>query len=183
MVFREQTSSSYVEIVPSKPFNLKAFQLCRKVAINMWRESNGRVNFYVPELWLQQTHLCFTWDSATGATPVFVNGGRSLIKILKKGHRIRPGGRAILDQKPNCFLGTFNSQQSFVGDILDFNIIIIKINNILTLLISHWRNVPVLLTHPLGEQCGVKGLAQRPRVAVCGIAARTQNLRIASSMP
>uniref|UniRef100_A0A3Q2CNL4 Pentraxin (PTX) domain-containing protein n=1 Tax=Cyprinodon variegatus TaxID=28743 RepID=A0A3Q2CNL4_CYPVA len=122
MVFREQTSSSYVEIVPSKPFNLKAFQLCRKVAINMWRESNGRVNFYVPELWLQQTHLCFTWDSATGATPVFVNGGRSLIKILKKGHRIRPGGRAILDQKPNCFLGTFNSQQSFVGDILDFNI-------------------------------------------------------------
>uniref|UniRef100_A0A3P9MU44 Pentraxin family member n=1 Tax=Poecilia reticulata TaxID=8081 RepID=A0A3P9MU44_POERE len=67
-------------------------------------------------------HLCFTWSSCTGAAVVFVDGRKSLTKIYKQGHSIRPGGRIILGQDPDQLLGGFNAEQSFVGEITDVNL-------------------------------------------------------------
>uniref|UniRef100_H3C5I7 Pentraxin family member n=1 Tax=Tetraodon nigroviridis TaxID=99883 RepID=H3C5I7_TETNG len=122
LVFPSESSSSYVEMVPLKALSLKAFTLCMRVAtelhgdrefilfayrtpsydeLNVWRESDGSLSFYlsggavlfqVPQLGALQTHLCFTWDSSTGAANVFMDGKKSVTKIYKKGHAIQSGG-------------------------------------------------------------------------------------------
>ncbi|KAL7377969.1 hypothetical protein ABVT39_006824 [Epinephelus coioides] len=151
LVFPTDTSNSYVEMVPLKPLNLRAFTLCMRVAtelsgerevilfayrtgdydeLNVWRELDGRLSFYlsgegvlfqVPQLGALQTHLCFTWDSSSGAAALFMDGRKSLTKIYKKGHTIRPGGKVIIGQDPDNYLGDFDIKQSFVGEISDVN--------------------------------------------------------------
>ncbi|XP_049416446.1 pentraxin fusion protein-like [Epinephelus fuscoguttatus] len=151
LVFSTDTSNSYVEMVPLKPLNLRAFTLCMRVAtelsgerevilfayrtgdydeLNVWRELDGRLSFYlsgegvlfqVPQLGALQTHLCATWDSSSGAATLFMDGRKSLTKIYKKGHTIRPGGKVIIGQDPDNYLGDFDIKQSFVGEISDVN--------------------------------------------------------------
>ncbi|CAI5676420.1 pentraxin fusion protein [Oreochromis niloticus] len=151
LVFSTATSTSYVEMIPQKPLNLTAFTLCMRVAtelsgqreiilfayrtgsydeLNVWRELDGRLSFYlagggvlfkVPELGALITHLCVTWDSTSGLAALFLDGKRSLSKIYRKGHTVSPGGRVILGQDPDSFLGSFDEQQSFVGEISDVN--------------------------------------------------------------
>ncbi|XP_073349817.1 C-reactive protein-like [Pagrus major] len=138
-------------MVPLKPLNLKAFTLCMRVAtelsgerevilfayrtqdydaLNVWRELDGRYSFYlsgdgvifsVPDLGALQTHLCVTWDSRSGASALFMDGRKSLTKVYKKGHTIPTGGKVILGQDPDRFLGDFDAKQSFVGEIVDVN--------------------------------------------------------------
>ncbi|XP_039679770.1 pentraxin fusion protein-like isoform X2 [Perca fluviatilis] len=151
LVFPSETSTSYVEMVPLKPLNLGAFTLCMRVAteltcereiilfayrtqdydeLNVWRELNGRLSFYlagkgvlfrVPEIGALQTHLCVTWDSSSGAAALFMDGRKSLTKIYKKGHTVQPGGKVIIGQDPDSYLGSFDASQSFVGEIGDIN--------------------------------------------------------------
>ncbi|XP_047427069.1 pentraxin fusion protein-like isoform X2 [Mugil cephalus] len=151
LVFPSETSTSYVEMVPLKPLTLTSFTLCMRVAtelsgerevilfayrtqdfdeLNVWRELDGRLSFYlsgdgvffkVPELGALETHLCFTWDSKSGAAAVFMDGKRSLTKIYRKGFAVRAGGKVILGQDPDSFLGDFDAKQSFVGEIYDVN--------------------------------------------------------------
>ncbi|XP_030592068.1 pentraxin fusion protein-like [Archocentrus centrarchus] len=151
LVFPTETCRSFVEMVPQKPLKLTAFTLCMRVAtelsgrrgiilfaywtkdydeLNVWLELDGRLSFYlagagvlfkVPELGALQTHLCVTWDSSSGLAALFMDGKRSLSKIYRKGHTVSPGGRVILGQDPDFYLGDFNDQQSFVGEISDVN--------------------------------------------------------------
>ncbi|XP_005755999.1 pentraxin fusion protein-like, partial [Pundamilia nyererei] len=140
-----------VEMIPQKNLNLRSFTLCMRVAtelsgrrevilfayrtrnhdeLHVWRELDGRLSFYlagdgvlfkVPELGALQTHLCVTWDSTSGLAALFLDGKRSLSKIYRRGHTVRAGGRVILGQDPDSFLGDFDSDQSFVGEIFDVN--------------------------------------------------------------
>uniref|UniRef100_A0AAQ5Z477 Pentraxin family member n=1 Tax=Amphiprion ocellaris TaxID=80972 RepID=A0AAQ5Z477_AMPOC len=151
LVFPSETSDSYVEMVPLKPLQLKAFTLCMRLAtelkgerevilfayrtgdydeLNVWRELDGRLSFYlsgdgvffqVPELGALKTHLCVTWDSSSGAATVFMDGRKSLTKIYKKGHTIRAGGKVLLGQDPDSYLGDYDAKQSFVGEVCDVN--------------------------------------------------------------
>ncbi|XP_008302195.1 pentraxin fusion protein-like [Stegastes partitus] len=151
LVFPSETSNSYVELVPLKPLQLKAFTLCMRVAtelsgrrevilfayrtrdadaLNVWRELDGRLSFYlsgdgvlfrVPELGALETHLCVTWDSSSGAAALFMNGRKSLTKIYKKGHTVCKGGRVLVGQDPDSYLGAFDPKQSFIGEIGDIN--------------------------------------------------------------
>ncbi|KAM3598958.1 uncharacterized protein V6R79_024680 [Siganus canaliculatus] len=151
LVFPSETSTSYAELVPLKPLNLRAFTLCMRLAtelsgerevilfayrtgdydeLNVWRELDGRLSFYlsgdgvffqVPQLTAMQTHLCVTWDSISGAANLFMDGKRCVTKIYRKGHTIRPGGKVILGQDPDNYLGDFDAKQSFVGEISDVN--------------------------------------------------------------
>uniref|UniRef100_A0A3P8T2E6 Pentraxin family member n=1 Tax=Amphiprion percula TaxID=161767 RepID=A0A3P8T2E6_AMPPE len=100
--------------------------------LNVWRELDGRLSLYlrsssegvlfqVPELGALQTHLCVAWDSSSGAAALFMDGRRSLTKIHKKGHTINQGGKVILGQDPDNYLGSFEAKQSFVGEISDVN--------------------------------------------------------------
>ncbi len=83
--------------------------------------SGEGVLFSVPQLGALQTHLCFTWDSESGAAALFMDGKKSLTKIYKKGHTVRPGGKVLLGQDPDVYLGDFDAKQSFVGEIKDVN--------------------------------------------------------------
>ncbi|XP_031174687.1 pentraxin fusion protein-like [Sander lucioperca] len=152
LVFPSETSTSYVEMVPQKPLNMRAFTLCMRVAteltgereiilfayrtqdydeLNVWRELDGRLSFYlagegvlfrVPDIGALQTHLCVTWDSSSGAAALFMDGRKSLTKIYKKGHTVQPGGKVIIGQDPDNYVGSFDASQSFVGEIGDINL-------------------------------------------------------------
>uniref|UniRef100_A0A3P9AUJ5 Pentraxin family member n=1 Tax=Maylandia zebra TaxID=106582 RepID=A0A3P9AUJ5_9CICH len=151
LVFSNETSTNYVEMIPQRPMNLTAFTLCMRVAtelsgqreiilfayrtrnydeLHVWRELDGRLSFYlagdgvlfkVPELGALQTHLCITWDSTSGLAALFLDGKRSLSKIYRKGHTVRAGGRVILGQDLDFYLGDFDKHQNFVGEICDVN--------------------------------------------------------------
>ncbi|KAK9534540.1 hypothetical protein VZT92_006980 [Zoarces viviparus] len=151
LVFPSATSTSYVEMVPLKPLNLQAFTLCMRVAtelsgerevilfayrtqdfdeLNVWRELDGRLSFYmsgdgvffnVPQLGALQTHLCVTWNTASGAATLFLDGRKSLTKIYRKNQRVRPGGRVIIGQDPDNYVGDFDANQSLVGEIGDIS--------------------------------------------------------------
>uniref|UniRef100_A0A8C1IN84 Pentraxin family member n=1 Tax=Cyprinus carpio TaxID=7962 RepID=A0A8C1IN84_CYPCA len=98
--------------------------------LNVWRRKDGCVSliiqfngdeafFRLPPLSTFQTHLCVTWNSVTGLTAFWVDGRRSLFQIYRKGHSIRPGGTVLLGQDPDRYLGAFNAEQSFVGEVTD----------------------------------------------------------------
>uniref|UniRef100_A0A8C9YZ48 Pentraxin family member n=1 Tax=Sander lucioperca TaxID=283035 RepID=A0A8C9YZ48_SANLU len=146
LVFPSETSTSYVEMVPQKPLNLRAFTLCMRVAteltgkreiirfayrtqsydeLNVWRELDGRLSFYlagepvffrVPEIGALQTHLCVTWDSSSGAAALFMDGRKSLTKIYNKGHTVQPGGKVIIGQDPDNYIGDINLWDSVLSD-------------------------------------------------------------------
>ncbi|XP_074552518.1 C-reactive protein-like isoform X2 [Halichoeres trimaculatus] len=151
LVFQSPSNTNYAELIPQIPLTLQAFTLCMRVAteltgereiilfayrtqyydeLNVWRELDGRLSFYlsgegvffkVPELGPMQNHLCFTWDSSSGAAAVFMNGKKSVTHIYKKGHTVRSGGKVILGQDPDNYFGDFDANQSFVGEITDVN--------------------------------------------------------------
>uniref|UniRef100_A0A672H404 Pentraxin family member n=1 Tax=Salarias fasciatus TaxID=181472 RepID=A0A672H404_SALFA len=141
LLFPSETSTSYVDLSPLKSLTLSAFTLCMRVATEVqvgspvWKVlkvvSLSRLSFYlsgdgvyfsVPELGALETHVCFTWDSQSGATAVYLDGRKSLTKIYKKVHVVRAGGKVLLGQDPDNFLGDFDAQQSFVGEMYDVNL-------------------------------------------------------------
>lgn len=86
--------------------------------------SGNGIIFDVPELPKgMQTHMCITWDSRTGAAALFMDGKKSVTKVNRdtQGQTIRPGGKVILGQDPDIYLGDFEAKQSFVGNIEDVN--------------------------------------------------------------
>ncbi|CAM4723947.1 unnamed protein product [Leuciscus chuanchicus] len=149
LLFPTETDSSFVKLTPEKPLSLSAFTLCMRVAtelqgereiilfayrtpgydaLNVWREKDGRLSFYlsgggalfrVPPLSILQTHLCVTWDSTTGLAAFWVDGQRSVFQLYRKGHLVRPGGTVLLGQDPDSDVGSFDAEQSFVGEITD----------------------------------------------------------------
>ncbi|XP_075998790.1 C-reactive protein-like [Genypterus blacodes] len=151
LVFSRATSTSYAEMVPMRKMNLKAFTLCMTVATELtgrrevllfeyrtkhrdemalWRLKDGRLGlfnghkavlFRVPQLKALHTHLCVSWNSANGATSLYVDGTRSLMKIFRKGYTLHDGGKLIVGQDADSFLGRFDAKQSFVGELTNIN--------------------------------------------------------------
>ncbi|RXN37655.1 pentraxin fusion -like protein [Labeo rohita] len=98
--------------------------------INVWKLTDGRLTLHIqsssdgavfrlPPLSTFQTHLCITWDAATGLTAFWVDGRRSLYQLYRTGYSIRPGGTVLLGQDCDKYLGGFDAEQSFVGEITD----------------------------------------------------------------
>ncbi|XP_058476568.1 C-reactive protein-like [Solea solea] len=151
LVFPYETDFSFVALVPQKELELRAFTLCMRVAtelpeerqiilfayrtadydeLNVWREKDGRVSFYMrgdgvffhlPPLTTFRTSLCLTWDSHTGLSAFWVEGKRSTYQVYKPGHTIRPKGSILLGQDPDKHLGDLEAIQSFVGEMTDLN--------------------------------------------------------------
>ncbi|XP_034564273.1 pentraxin fusion protein isoform X1 [Notolabrus celidotus] len=151
LVFPYETDFSFVALIPQKEMGLKAFTLCMRVAtelpeerqiilfayrtpdydeLNVWRENDGRVSFYLsgdgcffhlPPITTFRTSLCLTWESRTGLSAFWVEGKRSTYQVYKPGHTIRPKGTILLGQDPDKHLGGLEAVQSFVGELTDLN--------------------------------------------------------------
>lgn len=151
LVFPYETDFSFVALIPQKEMALRAFTLCMRVAtelpeerqiilfayrtadydeLNVWREKDGRVSFYMsgdgtsfhlPPLTTFRTSLCLTWESRTGLAAFWVDGKRSTYQVYKPGHSIRPKGTVLLGQDPDKHLGGLEATQSFVGEMTDLN--------------------------------------------------------------
>ncbi|XP_062848577.1 C-reactive protein-like [Trichomycterus rosablanca] len=151
VLFPYETDFSFVRLLPQKPMALSAFTLCMQVGtelqgerqiilfayrtnstdeLNVWREKDGRISFYLggdavffhlTSLSTFRAHLCLTWDSSTGLTAFHMDGRRTVRQVYKPGHQIQPGGTVLLGQDPDTYLGNFEETQSFVGEITDVN--------------------------------------------------------------
>ncbi|XP_078496922.1 pentraxin fusion protein-like isoform X2 [Lissotriton helveticus] len=97
-------------------------------ALNLWLEKNGRLGFYmsgdgvyfqIPKMGPKWTHLCLAWDSLLGRVQAFVNGVPTRPRRYRSGHSVNTGGVFMLGQDPDSFLGDFDADQSFVGEIKD----------------------------------------------------------------
>ncbi|KTG44526.1 hypothetical protein cypCar_00034571 [Cyprinus carpio] len=174
LLFPYETDFSYVKLTPKKPLGLTAFTLCMRVAtelqgerqiilfayrtpdfdeLNVWREKDGRVSFYLsgdgaffhlPPLSTFRTHLCLTWASRTGLTAFWVDGRRSAFQLYNPGHSIQPQGTALLGQDPDKYLGDFETVQSFAGELTDLNMwdYALTGNQIKALYLNHAQRVP-----------------------------------------
>ncbi|XP_027013572.2 pentraxin fusion protein-like [Tachysurus fulvidraco] len=108
---------------------LFAYRTNQADELNVWQEkgvyslylrsSGESVIFKLPPLSVVPIHLCVTWASRTGVTAFWANGRRTMLKIYKRGISVSPGGAIILGQDPDSFLGSFDKNQSFVGEITD----------------------------------------------------------------
>ncbi|KAM6951890.1 C-reactive protein-like [Aplochiton taeniatus] len=151
LVFPYETDFSFVALIPQKEMEMRAFTLCLRVAtelqgerqiilfayrtpdydeLNVWREKDGRVSFYLrgdgvffhlPPLATFRTSLCLTWESRTGLAAFWVDGRRSTYQVYKPGHTIQPKGTILLGQDPDKHLGDLEAMQSFVGEVTDLN--------------------------------------------------------------
>ncbi|KAL0984347.1 hypothetical protein UPYG_G00140290 [Umbra pygmaea] len=151
LIFPYETDFSFVGLVPQKDMGLRAFTLCMRIAtelegerqiilfayrtpdydeLNVWREKDGRVSFYLsgdgaffhlPPITTFRTSLCLTWESRTGLAAFWVDGRRSTYQVYKPGHTIKPKGTVLLGQDPDKHLGDLEAVQSFVGEVTDLN--------------------------------------------------------------
>lgn len=68
-------------------------------------------------------HICITWENIAGSWQLFKDGriaasGRG----LAKGHWIRGGGLLLLGQEQDSLGGSFDAQQSFIGELTGVNV-------------------------------------------------------------
>ncbi|XP_028721465.1 C-reactive protein [Peromyscus leucopus] len=79
------------------------------------------VLFKASEIPEAPTHLCASWESATGIVELWVDGRPKVRKSLQKGYTVATDASIILGQEQDSYGGTFDAKQSFVGDIGDVN--------------------------------------------------------------
>lgn len=77
--------------------------------------------FKVPDVPVDPTHLCASWESITGIAELWVDGKPMVRKSVNKGYILGSEASIILGQDQDSFGGSFEEQQSLVGDIGDVN--------------------------------------------------------------
>ncbi|KAL2771469.1 C-reactive protein isoform 1 precursor [Daubentonia madagascariensis] len=79
------------------------------------------VLFKVPEVTVAPVHICASWESTSGIAEFWVDGKPMVRKSLKKGYSVGTEASIILGQEQDSFGGSFDTNQSLVGDIGDVN--------------------------------------------------------------
>nr|AFA37846.1 CRP [Apodemus agrarius] len=79
------------------------------------------VLFTVSEIPQAPTHICASWESATGIVELWVDGKPRVRKSLNKGYTVWTNASIILGQEQDSYGGRFDAKQSLVGDIGDVN--------------------------------------------------------------
>ncbi|XP_078367069.1 neuronal pentraxin-2-like [Oculina patagonica] len=68
-------------------------------------------------------HICATWENTAGSWNLFKDGKVAASgKGLKTGHVIRGGGALVLGQEQDSVGGSFDANQSFIGEMTGVNI-------------------------------------------------------------
>ncbi|CAL8353148.1 unnamed protein product [Arctogadus glacialis] len=113
--------SDLVELTPIKPLNLTAFTLCLSFATEQLSLylSGSWAHFKVPELGPLENQVCVAWESVTGRTTLYLNGRSAASQILRKGHRVQPGGRVVLGQYQGPTTKVIVPWKNFVGEFFE----------------------------------------------------------------
>lgn len=77
--------------------------------------------FKAPEIPSAPVHICTSWESVSGIIELWVDGKAQVRKSLQKGYFVGTEAMIILGQDQDSFGGSFDANQSFVGDIGDVN--------------------------------------------------------------
>ncbi|KAM4616557.1 C-reactive protein-like [Polymixia lowei] len=72
-----------------------------------------------PEQQNEWNSLCWTWDSKTGLTQLWLNGKRSSQKLILSEALVTGTPSTMLGQEQDTYGGGFDRQQSFEGDVTD----------------------------------------------------------------
>ncbi|XP_042184696.1 serum amyloid P-component-like [Oncorhynchus tshawytscha] len=75
--------------------------------------------FSLPDSKNEWISICWTWDSKTGLTQLWVNGKRSARRILKPDTSVTGTPSIMLVQEQDSYGGGFDASQSFVGEVTD----------------------------------------------------------------
>nr|XP_020765248.1 C-reactive protein-like [Odocoileus virginianus texanus] len=121
----------YTELAPIRDYSI--FSYATKEQYNeillFWSKGKGysfsvrgrEVLFQSPGNTDAPTHICATWESASGIAELWVNGKPRVRKSLQKGASLGTDASIILGQEQDAFAGAFDRNQCLVGDIGDVN--------------------------------------------------------------
>lgn len=73
--------------------------------------------FRVPKSLGKSEHVCASWDSSTGIVGFWFNGKPWPRKGLQRGYMVGVPASILLGQEQDSFGGSFDAQESFVGEI------------------------------------------------------------------
>nr|XP_033779655.1 serum amyloid P-component-like [Geotrypetes seraphini] len=77
------------------------------------------MSFSVPESNVGWKHLCTSWESSTGVVTLWINGKPLPRSTMKKGYSVGIQPIMILGQEQDSHGGSFDKEQSFVGEMAD----------------------------------------------------------------
>lgn len=149
-VFPGASATAYVSLEAESKKPLEAFTVClyahadvsrsfsifsyaTKTSFNeillFWTRGKGfsiavggpEVLFSASEIPEVPTHICATWESATGIVELWLDGKPRVRKSLQKGYTVGTNASIILGQEQDSYGGGFDANQSLVGDIGDVN--------------------------------------------------------------
>ncbi|CAH6789516.1 C-reactive protein [Phodopus roborovskii] len=146
----------YTELSTSRSFSI--FSYATKNNPNdiliFWSKDRGytfgvggpEVLFKASEIPEAPTHICASWESATGIVEFWVDGKPRVRKILQKGYTVGTDASIILGQEQDSYGGGFDEKQSLVGDIGDVNMwdIVLSPEQINTVYVGGTLNPSVL---------------------------------------
>ncbi|KAK2508810.1 hypothetical protein MC885_021858 [Smutsia gigantea] len=148
--FQRELDNSFVTLSAQLLKPLRAFTLCLHVYTDLTRgysifsyatrtqsneilffkENSGvysvavggaDVVFQPPALSPAPLHMCVTWESISGILELWVDGKPTVRWSLRKGYSIGTEASIILGREQDSFAGSFDKNQSLVGDIGDVN--------------------------------------------------------------
>ncbi|XP_040921155.1 C-reactive protein-like [Toxotes jaculatrix] len=83
--------------------------------------SESYVYLKLPTNQLDWNSVCWTWDSGTGLTQLWLNGLRTSQKLVGKNYPVKGELSIIIGQEQDEFKGGFKTDDSFEGDICDLH--------------------------------------------------------------
>ncbi|KFV99367.1 Serum amyloid P-component, partial [Fulmarus glacialis] len=75
------------------------------------------VSFGVPKSIAASEHVCASWESTTSIVGLWLNGKPWPRKGLQRGYAVGAEAAILLGQEQDAFRGSFDAQQSFMGEI------------------------------------------------------------------
>ena len=68
-------------------------------------------------------HICASWENKAGSWKIYKDGvSKASGSGLKTGHLIKTDGILVIGQEQDSLGGTFDANQSYIGELTDLNI-------------------------------------------------------------
>ncbi|XP_055965554.1 mucosal pentraxin [Sorex fumeus] len=151
LIFPRESTTDYVVLTPQQQKPLYNFTLCMKASTDLKRDysllsyatrshsnalllfmmksgdysltiGNSEIFFSAPRSSKGPTHVCVSWESATGIATLWVDGRPQGRKGVHRGYVVGADAKIILGQEQDSFGGGFDANQSLVGEVWDVHL-------------------------------------------------------------